>query len=91
VCISEQDPRLWKVVRGNGVGFKNSSYIADLTFATLGDEWSYSAAVKKAFGISYIKRFHDDILVIANRPEKMYYFFKWLRHRISSAFTLDQY
>ncbi len=89
VCISEQDQRLWKVARGNGMGLKHSSYIADLTFATLGDEWACSKAAKQAFGISCIKRFRDDLLVISSKPEKMYYFFKRLRARVGSAFTLE--
>lgn len=89
MCVNERDPRLWRVVGGSGVGLKHSSYIVDLTFATLGDEWARSTPLKKAFGISHIKRFRDDHLVIANKPEKMHLFFKWLRRRIGVAFTME--
>ncbi len=81
--------RLWRVLEGSGVGLKHSPYIADLTFATLGDEWACRPETRNAFGILCIKRFRDHLFVVSDRPENMYWFFKWRRHSIIVAFKLE--
>jgi len=89
VEIGASDPRVWRVLRGSGMGLKHSSYVADLTFAKLGDAWALRPEVRTAFGIVLFCRFRDDIFVISKRPQHMWRFFWCLRARTSRAFRID--
>ena len=71
------------------MGLKHSSYVADLTFARLGDSWATRREVMLAFGIVYYRRFRDDLFILSRKPEQMWRFFFCLRARISRAFRIE--
>ena len=84
-----QDPRLWRVTRGSGMGLRHSSSVADLCYATAPETWSRRVGVRRAFGIYWYRRFRDDIMILSDRPGKMAVFFELLRSRALPVFTLE--
>jgi hypothetical protein len=70
------------------MGLIHSAYIADLTFAELGDRGATRPEVRRAFGIEYYKRFRDDLLIITSKSHHMPFSFTCFRHRIARAFKI---
>ena len=79
-----------KVLQGSGMGLKHSAGIAGAAFHSLADRWVMSPGVRKKFGIRLYARYVDDLLFITDTDESNFLLFlRWLRHRLSAVFTLE--
>ena len=75
--------RVFRVVRGSGMGHRHSGCIADCSFFALGErEFAARSQVLQSFGIKRYYRYRDDVLMICSRKQGTREFFKMLREKV---------
>ena len=75
--------RVFRVVRGSGMGHRHSGCIADCSFFALGKrEFAARSQVLQSFGIKRYYRHRDDVLMIRSRKQGTREFFKMLREKV---------
>ena len=75
--------RVFRVVRGSGMGHRHSGCIADCSFFALGErEFAARSQVLQSFGIKRYCRYRDDVLMICSRKQGTREFFKMLRGKV---------
>lgn len=78
--------RLWKVIRGSGMGLPHSGEVADLALLTRMERWALTHA--SVHDISAYLRFRDDIIIIGKSAHSLGLFVRGLRSR-SAYFVLE--
>ena len=75
--------RVFRVVRGSGMGHRHSGCIADCSFFALGErEFAARSQVLQSFGIKRYYRYRDDVLMICSRKQGTREFSKMLREKV---------
>ena len=75
--------RVFRVVRGSGMGHRHSGCIADCSFFALRErEFAARSQVLQSFGIKRYYRDRDDVLMICSRKQGTREFFKILRGKV---------
>ena len=58
--------RLWRVVKGSGMGLVHSSAVCDACLYTLAERpWACREEVLREFGVKMFVRFRDDVFAVA--------------------------
>ena len=75
--------RVFRVVRGSGMGHRHSGCIADCSFFALGKrDFAAKAQVLECFGVKRYYRYRDDVLMICSRKQGTREFFQTLRRMV---------
>ena len=87
--VSEEAPnRLWKCIKGSGMGHKHSGEVVDLAFYYEVEEWATRASTRQEFHIVGYWRYRDDILIIGSDRQKTVKYCQTLRSK-ASLFKLE--
>ena len=72
--------RLWRVVKGSGMGLVHSSAVCDACLYTLAEQpWACRVEVLREFGVKMCVRFRDDIFAVATDLKNHNVFFRSTR------------
>ena len=75
--------RVFRVVRGSGMGHRHSGCIADCSLFALGErEFAAKTQVLECFGIKRYCCYRDDVLMICSRNQGTREFFQMLRRKV---------
>ena len=87
--VSEEAPgRLWKFIKGSGMGHKHSGEVVDLAFYYKVEEWTTMASTRQEFHIVGYWRYRDDILIIGSDRQNTVKYCQTLRSK-ASLFKLE--
>lgn len=81
--------RLWKVLRGTGMGSKHSGGIADASFYELVDKWFLKPSTQSGFAVIHYSRFKDDMFFVLASDARVNMLLSCFSARASSVYRIE--